>query len=151
LLHIHEFFELIFCVADANGELGAKGARVLADFLQTQTECLVLLHAATNEFGDEGIPILLEPFSACRNVLEELSLEMNEIEEEGTKALISAFFPKLRVLNLRDNDDMNQKHIRAKYGDRVSFGEDAIDEDEDGGDDDDELNDLVAQMAVASL
>jgi Ran GTPase-activating protein (RanGAP) involved in mRNA processing and transport len=111
---------------------------------------LVCLHAGINEFGDEGIPILLEPFSACRNVLEDLKLDQNEIEGEGTKALISASFPKLKSLNLEENDDMVKKQVIAKYGDIVNFG----DEDEgdmDAEEADEDIDTLIQQMAGASL
>jgi hypothetical protein len=134
---------------DGAGELGSDGARVLADYLQTQATSLRVLHLNYNELEDEGVCILLEPFSASRNVLEELSLQQNEIGEKGAEALVRAQLPKLKTLILEDNDEMPKKRIKAKYGTIAFFGEDEDEEDEEI-----EANDmdaLISQFSGAKL
>jgi hypothetical protein len=110
------------------------------------------LNMDANELGDEGVCILLEPFAAARNCLEELSLNMNDIEAKGAKALVQANLLRLRILNLEDNDDMPKEALKREYGDRVKFGEGDDDEDEvEDGEDVDELEALGSQLSTVQI
>ena len=91
----------------------------------------------------------MEPFCAAKNVLEELSLVQNEIEEVGSDALVSAKLPKLRMLNLEDNDECKQGAIKARYGAKVLFGE-VDDEDLDDAVDDD-MNDVIKAFEAIGI
>ena len=131
------------------GELGADGARILADFLQTQVTSLSVLHLNYNELGDEGVSILLEPFAAAKNALTELSLTQNDIEQDGADQLVRSNFPNLQRLILEENDDMPKVHLKKKYGDKVVFEEEEDDEEMGNNEDMDALIDLMAASKIA--
>merc|ERR1712129_524544 len=93
--------------------------------------------------------ILLEPFSASRNVLQTLSLNGNLIEQQGAKAIVRALLPELKLLSLTDNYDIHQNDIRKKYGDLAKL--DDIDDDDGRDENNDSLMDaLVQQMENAN-
>jgi hypothetical protein len=94
------------------------------------------------------VSILLEPFSASRQVLEELSLNQNEIGEQGAAAIVRAKLPNLKKLHLEDNDEMPKRYIKDKYGDIADFGEEEEDEEES---EDNHLAALVQQFASTKL
>ena len=108
---------------------------------------LICLKCSFNELGDDGVAILLEPFSSCWNVLEELHLESNEIEVQGATALLRAQLPKLKELNVADNFDIPKRHLREKYGNAVNFGDDEDDEEEDDEEKDEDLDALISQFS----
>lgn len=130
------------------GEVGSDGARVLADFLQSQTTSLTFLSLNYNELGDEGVSVLLEPFSASRNSLQELSLNCNDIESDGAASLVRASFPNLVKLSLEEND-LPKQHLKQKYAEKVVF------DDEDDEDEEMEANEdmdmLIQAMAGAKV
>jgi len=134
---------------DGQGQLESDGARILSNFLHGQVISLLSLHMDWNDLGDEGVSILLEPFSASRNVLQTLSLNGNLIEQQGAKAIVRALLPELKLLSLTDNDDIHQNHIRKKYGDVAKL--DDIDDDDGHDENNDSLMDaLVQQMENAN-
>jgi hypothetical protein len=141
----------LYGIPDGMGELGGDGARILADFLHCQATSLTCLHLNYNELGDLGVSIILEPFSACRNVLEELSLNQNEIEESGAEALVRAKLPMLKLLCLEDNDEIKKRYIKETYGGVANFGEDEDDNEEEEEEADDMMDALVTQMTAAKL
>ncbi|KAL3912209.1 MAG: hypothetical protein SGILL_006974 [Bacillariaceae sp.] len=129
---------------DANGEVGPEGAKVLSEWLVSQVETLRRLHLSTNELGDEGVAAIMVPFFAPSNVLEDVSFELNELTDEGADTLLTAKLPKLRHLNLDDNMDIEdeKKHeLLSKFGKDVVFF----------GDEEDDMDDLVAKMAGSSI
>lgn len=140
-------------MTDGNGELEVEGAEVLATFLKPNVNNMVCLKCSFNELGDVGTAVLLEPFCAPRNVLEELHLECNELEEKGAEALVRADLPQLKILNVSDNMDLPKVHLKEKYGTVVSFGGD--DDDDDNGDEDMEkavlMDSLIAQFKAHSV
>ena len=125
--------------------MGPEGAKLLADFLSTQTSSLRCLNMDSNELSDEGVCTLIAPLAASRNCIETLSLNQNEIEKQGTEALVRAHLPKLKILSLDDNFDMPKNYLRAKYGKLVYFGEDEDDEEEEEKDDD--MENLISQFS----
>lgn len=131
------------------GELGAKGARILADFLQTQVSSLSVLHLNYNELGDEGVSILLEPFAAAKNALTELSLSQNEIEQDGADQLVRSNFPNLQRLILEENDDMPKVHLKKKYGNKVVIDE--SDEDDEEMENNEDMDALIDSMAASKI
>lgn len=137
--------------ADGCGEWGSEGARILADYLQSRGTTIKCLHVNFNEIGDEGVAILLEPFCAIKNVLEELSLVQNEIEGVGSDALVSANLPKLRVLNLEDNDDVMKGAIKARFGAKVLFGQDDDDDEELDDAVDDDMDEIIKALSAAAI
>ena len=132
------------------GALGAEGARILADFLQTQVTSLSVLHLNYNELGDEGVSILLEPFAAAKNALTELSLTQNEIEQDGADQLVRSNFPNLQRLILEENEEMPNSHLKKKYGNKVVCEEEEDDDVEmENNEDMDALIDLMAASKLA--
>ncbi len=136
--------------AEACGELGGEGAEILAKFLDSHSTTLEVFKCGTNELGDSGLPILLEPFGATKCSLKELHVEGNELEEESAKALVRYAFPCLEKLNLADNMDIPKRYLRLKYQDIVIFDEE--DDEEDGEEDQDDLmDDLVNQFKSTNI
>lgn len=141
---------MLFLSPGGMGALEAEGAQILADFLQNQVTSLSHLTLDCNELGDEGVSILMEPFSACRNALEKLSLNTNEIEDDGAAALVRTSFPNLKHLSLDDNMDVPKALLQRKYGSAAYFGEDDDEEDPDAEVDED-MEMLIRQMAAAGM
>lgn len=110
---------------------------------------LTYLNLDFNELGDDGVAVLVEAFSATRNVLEVLSLNGNEIESAGAKALVRTDFPNLKHLSLDDNIDIVKDHLKSKYGEIVVFGDD--DDEEDELEPDSDMDTLLQQFAAAKL
>ena len=123
-----------------------EGAQVIANFLEPLVNNLRLFKCSCNELGDDGTAVLLEPFCAPRNVLEELHLETNDLTEQGVEALVRAQFPKLKVLNLDDNFELPKAHLKQKYGAVVSFGGDDDTDDDEEMENADLMDDLIAQF-----
>lgn len=98
---------------------------------------------------DDGVVVLVEAFSAARNVLEVLSLNGNGIEIVGAKALVRTDFPNLKRLSLDDNMDIARGHLKSKYGSIAIFGDD--DEEEDEAKSDGDVDTLLLQLAAAKL
>ena len=99
--------------------------------------------------GDGGVAVLVEVFSASRNVLEVLSLNGNEIGSVGAKALVRTDFPNLKRLSLDDNMDIAKDHLKSKYGLVAVFGE--IDDEEGEAEPDCDMDTLLLQFAAAKL
>ena len=131
------------------GALGAEGARILADFLQTQVTSLSVLHLNYNELGDEGVSILLEPFAAAKNALTELSLTQNEIGQDGVDQLVRSNFPNLQRLILEENEEMPKAHLKKKYGNKVVCDKEGDDVEMQNDEDMDALIDLMAASKLA--
>ena len=131
--------------------MATEGAQILANLLQKQSTSLCCLNVDFNELGDDGVCIILEPFAAARNCLEELSLNGNEVEKRGAEALVRATLPKLKRLSLDDNMGIPKKYLRAKYGDKVFFGDDDDDDDADEDEGDKDMNDLISHLAAVKV
>ena len=131
------------------GEYQEEGAGVLSEYLHNVSSSLIYLNLDFNELGDDGVAVLMEAFSASRNVLEVLSLNGNEIESIGAKALVRTDFPKLKRLSLDDNMDIVKDHLKLKYGSVAVFGED--DDEEDEAQPDGDMATLLQQFAAAKL
>lgn len=131
------------------GEYQAEGAAVLTEYLHDVSSSLTYLNLDFNELGDDGVVVLVEAFSAARNVLEVLSLNGNEIESVGAKALVRTDFPNLKRLSLDDNMDIAKSHLKSKYGSIAVFGDD--DNEEDEAEPDGDMDALLLQLAAAKL
>jgi len=122
---------------------------ILASYLHDVSSTLVYLNLDYGYLGDEGVAVLMQVFSASRNVIEFLSLNDNDIESVGAKALVRTSFPKLKHLSLEDNMEIEKAHLRSKYGSIVSFGSDDSEEEEAEADVD--MDTLLQQFAAAKL
>ena len=83
-----------------------------------------MLSVETSELEDDGVSKIASAFSGVDNVVEELRLSENELEEGALDALIGASFPKLRLLSLKDNMELEdledkKKEIRDKFPNAV--------------------------------
>lgn len=105
--------------------------------------------------GDEGVCAILATLgSASNSKLEELALEQNEIGEEGATALVNANLPNLVMLRLAENEDMPKDDLKNRFGKVVDFGDDdddSNDDDQVNGEDDEQVDDLVATLAASHL
>lgn len=126
---------------------------MLAKFLDTNSQATTLqtFNCATNELGDEGLPILLEPFATTNCSLKEFNLSCNELETESAKALLQYVFPSLQKLNLSDNMDIPKKYLKEKYGDVVVFDDEEEDDEEDEDVQDDMMDALVDQFKTTKI
>jgi hypothetical protein len=145
-------YELLFePIIESNGELIGEGAEQLARLFEANVTSLRRLNIESCELADEGVCTALSPFQSPRNVLEELNLVQNEIEAAGANFLVRLPLYKLKKLSLEDNMDIPKKHLKQRYGDKVTFDEDDDDEDEEASDDDCGMDDLVQQMSNARV
>ncbi|KAG7339469.1 leucine rich repeat LRR-containing protein [Nitzschia inconspicua] len=147
--------QLTDLILDGN-ELEEEGAEILSSWLVTQTSSLKCLHLALNELGNNGVATVLVPFFASRNVLEDLSLEENLIEDDGAKALLTARFPHLKHLSLKDNDDIEEDmkiKLLTKFGrDVVILGDDdEMKELHDKMADEEDVDELAAALSQTSI
>jgi Leucine Rich repeat len=135
--------QLVDLVLDGN-ELEEEGAQILASWLVSQVSSLKRLHLALNDLGNEGVAAIMVPFFASRNVLEDLSLEENMIEDNGAEPLLMARLPHVKQINLKDNDDIEEE-MKVKL--LSKFGKDAV----IFGDEEEEMDDLVAKMSATQI
>lgn len=141
----------LLLATDACGELGSAGADILARFLENHATTLRSFRCSENELGDDGAVILLQAFGAIKCPLEELDLGCNEMEIGSAKALVQLVLPKLRYLNVAENENLPQKYLKAKYGNIVTFGDDEDGEEDLNNDEDGDMDGLIEQMRAASL
>ena len=104
--------------------LGPDGAEVLCELIGKMASSLKVLSVETSELEDDGVSKIASAFSGVDNVVEELRLSENELEEGALDALIGASFPKLRLLSLKDNMELEdledkKKEIRDKFPNAV--------------------------------
>lgn len=107
-------------------DLEEEGAIILSCWLVSQTSSMKRLNLGINDLGNAGVAAVMVPFFASQNAMEDLSLAENMIEDEGADAISMACFPKLKSLNLLENDDIEEemKHkLKAVFGGKVLFEE----------------------------
>lgn len=126
--------------------LGPDGAEVVRELITAMASTLKVLNLETAELEDDGLCKIVSALSSVDNIVEELRLAENELEEVSLDVLIGATLPKLRLLSLKDNmelDDLDDKkaELRSKFPNAVV----CID------DDDEEEPAVVVEVPDASV
>ena len=95
----------------AGNQLGAKGAKIIADRIFLHFKYLTQLNISNNDFGDEGVKNLIRGLPKSK--LRQLELTHNNITQEGTVALAKILAKSsLTLLNLNKNN-IRDKGIEA--------------------------------------
>lgn len=104
--------------------MGPDGAEVLGELLTKVASTLKVLGLETAELEDDGVGKIASAFAGVDNVVEVLRLAENELEEGALDALMDVDFPKLKLLSLKDNMELEElddkkKEIRDKFSNAV--------------------------------
>lgn len=136
--------------------MGPDGAEVLAELLTKMAGTLKALSVETAELEDDGVQKIVAAYDGIedKTVLEELILAENELEEASLDALMDLKLPKLRLLSLKENmelEDLDDKksEIKSKLAPAVVLIDDDDEEIEVQEQPDaqvDELADMIANV-----
>ena len=112
------------CLSSGGCCLGPDGAEVLGELLTKMASSLKVLGLETAELEDDGVEKIASAFAGVDNVVEVLRLAENELEEGALNALIGVDFPKLKLLSLKDNMELEdlddkKKEIKDKFSNAV--------------------------------
>jgi len=137
--------------------LGVDGAEVLVELITKMIPTLKVLSLEMAELEDDGVAKILSAFDdETDNVLEELRLSENELEEASLDALLNANLPKLRLLTLKDNMELEglddkKAELKAKFSKTCIFINDDDEEEEIREDQDADVDALADQLAGSAL
>lgn len=134
-------------------ELEIEGTESLSEYLlEQQTSTLEVLELATNEFENEGLEHLL-PFLLKAEKLRELNISENLLEQEAVATMIQNKIPTLQTLVITDTE-MTRKQasqLRAMYKEVVVDDDEDLLDDEEEESDNEDVDDLAAQLDKATL
>ena len=134
--------------------LGPDGAEVLGELLTKMAGTLKKLSLETAELEDDGVKKIVAAYEGIeeKTVLEVLRLAENELEEASLDALMDLKLPKLRLLSLKENmelEDLDEKksEIKSKLAPAIVLIDDDDEEMEVQEEPDAEVDELANQLA----
>mmetsp|Transcript_42401 Transcript_42401/g.102134 ORF Transcript_42401/g.102134 Transcript_42401/m.102134 type:complete len:451 (+) Transcript_42401:228-1580(+) len=134
--------------------LGPDGGEVLGELLTKMTGSLKVLSLETAELEDDGVKKIVAAYEGIedKTVLEVLRLDENELEEASLDALMDLKLPKLRLLSLKENielEDLDEKksEIKSKLAPTFVLIDDDDEEMEVQEEPDAEVDELADQLA----
>jgi Ran GTPase-activating protein (RanGAP) involved in mRNA processing and transport len=135
--------------------LGPDGAEVLAELLTKMAGSLTVLSLDTAELEGDGVKKIIGAYDGIESttVLEVLRLAENDLEESSLDALMGLKLPKLRLLSLKENaelEDLDDKksEIKSKLSPAVVLIDDDDDEEVAVPEEPDaQINELADQLA----
>ena len=112
--------------------LGPDGAEVLGELITKMATSLKVLSLETAELEDDGVGKIASALAGVgNNTIEVLRLGENELEKGSIDALLDVNLPKLKLLSLKDNmelEELDEKKQEIK--DKFSHATVCIDDDD---------------------
>jgi hypothetical protein len=96
--------------------LGPDGGPILAELLTLMAGSLKVLDLETAELEDDGVQGIVSAYEGIgrTTVLEKLDLADNDLGETSLDVLMNLDLPKLKVLSLKGNMDLEEEDLEDK-------------------------------------